>query len=149
MLNPQTGYLEVALRADGKTIRCRVHRIMARTYLGESDLEVNHKNGRKTDNRIANLEYASRRENHDHAMQVLNAIWTGSKVPQSKLREQDIPLIWEMHRNKQSSSAIGRYFGVNHVSILNILHGKTWRRESEALGRLSPRASPYRTPLTR
>lgn len=138
MLNPVTGYLEVAPRVSGATVRSRVHRLMARTYLGESALEVNHKNGKKTDNRLVNLEYATRRENHDHAMHTLNSFWTGSRVPQSKLKESDIPIIWSLRREGHSYSEIGRRFGVNHVSILKIFQGKTWRRVSETLASHDP-----------
>jgi hypothetical protein len=138
MLNPVTGYHEVALRVDGKTIRTRIHRLMARTFLGESPLEVNHKNGRKTDNRLANLEYATRRQNHDHAMNELNAFWTGSRVPQSKLRETDIPIIWKLRDEGLSYAAIGKRYNVGHVTILHIIKGRSWRRQSETLGRLEP-----------
>lgn len=64
------GYLKIALmRLDGeKWIRkdMRKHRVIALTFLGESNLLINHKNQIKTDNRIENLEYVDNRENQSH-----------------------------------------------------------------------------------
>ena len=37
-----------------------VHRIVMEAFLGPSNLEVNHKNGLKTDNRLGNLEYCTK-----------------------------------------------------------------------------------------
>ena len=61
------GYLKVMLIAkNGKHKHLRKHRVIALTFLGASDLMVNHKNGIKTDNRVENLEYVTERENQSH-----------------------------------------------------------------------------------
>lgn len=44
-----------------------VHRLVCKSFYGESILEVNHKNGHKTDNRLFNLEYCTRSENQRHS----------------------------------------------------------------------------------
>lgn len=66
------GYLFVLLSVDGKLKQLSTHRIVATAFLGESDLEVNHKNGNKEDNRVENLEYVTRRENQLHSYRVLH-----------------------------------------------------------------------------
>ena len=66
------GYLFVALSVGGKMKQLSTHRIVAAAFLGESDLEVNHKNGHKDDNRVENLEYVTRRENQLHSYRVLH-----------------------------------------------------------------------------
>lgn len=73
------GYIHVRLTKDGTAKEYTVHRLVAGAFLedpdndrdGASRSQVNHLNGIKTANQIANLEYASPKENSDHYQQVL------------------------------------------------------------------------------
>ena len=74
------GYLRVRIPypdADSKDGRYtfKVHRLVAMFYVeGYSDeLQVNHKNGIKTDNRADNLEMVTNSENALHAWRVLDS----------------------------------------------------------------------------
>lgn len=67
----ERGYKFITLRDRGQKRTRKAHRLVALTFLGPSDLDVNHKNGIKTDNRLSNLEYATRSENMRHAVDVL------------------------------------------------------------------------------
>ena len=63
------GYQIIVLQTNtGKINRklCRVHRLMAETFLRNLDKEeeINHINGNKLDNSIANLEIVSRKSNN-------------------------------------------------------------------------------------
>lgn len=61
------GYCRVRLfDASGKAKHFAVHRLVAATFIGESDLEINHINEIKTDNRLSNLEYCTSKENCNH-----------------------------------------------------------------------------------
>lgn len=63
----RNGYLIVKLYKDHKPHTRTVHRLVAVAFMGESDLEVNHIDGNKTNNRVSNLEYASKSDNIKHA----------------------------------------------------------------------------------
>lgn len=75
----QKGYLGFRLsvpwskHADGR--KCyRIHRLVAMVYLPDysPDLQVNHRNGVKTDNRAENLEMVTNSENAAHAWRNLD-----------------------------------------------------------------------------
>ena len=61
------GYCRVRLfDKDGHARHCQVHRLVLEAFSGPSDLQVNHINEIKTDNRLTNLEYCTPKENCNH-----------------------------------------------------------------------------------
>ena len=59
------GYYKINLSEKGKTTTVKVHRLIAETYIPNPKRRntVNHINGIKTDNRVGNLEWLTRRQN--------------------------------------------------------------------------------------
>jgi len=82
------GYQRVTMSANGKIKRMTVHRIVALTYLGDSDLVVNHKDGNKLNNHYSNLEWVSQSENRKHAFRHKLV-----RRPNSKLSDKMVHII--------------------------------------------------------
>ena len=61
------GYQIVVLRKDGKSYTKRVHKLVAKEFLGFEDELVNHKDGDKTHNWSTNIEKSNHSENLQHA----------------------------------------------------------------------------------
>lgn len=133
ILKPQSsekGYLYVHLRKEG--IR-RVHlisRAVAQAFIPnpENKPEVNHKDGVKSNNSVANLEWSTRSENKLHAFD--NGLQkSGSLHGRSKLKEKDVKDILELLKVPRANlTAIARMFSVSANTIANIRDRKKWRR---------------------
>ncbi len=129
------GYLRTMLLNDnGKYDTVKVHRIIALAYLGKSSLEVNHKNGIKSDNSIDNLEYVTRSENAKHSYKQLKRksyFKEGSRNINAKLTPEAIKEI------RETAANCGRYygreklankFGVTEAHIKDIVNDKSlWK----------------------
>ena len=66
----ENDYMKISLTIDGKRIKKSVHRIVAECFLENysEELEVNHKNSIRYDNKLSNLEMCTRKYNHDYSI---------------------------------------------------------------------------------
>lgn len=123
----KTGYLFLILSMDSTAKTQRVHRLVMRAFVGPSDLEVNHKNGIKADNRLVNLEYVTSSQNKIHSMKMgmmyIPSAGQGEDHPNSKLTEAqvlDIRKAPGTHRN------IAKQYGVSKTTVSFIKLKKSW-----------------------
>lgn len=108
----RTGYVMVSPRVMGRNITRSVHRLIALAFLGESQgRDVNHINGNKHDNRLSNLEYLSRGDNHRHAYRTGIREPVGIKIP----REQRRAILAMRETTKVAD--IARKYGVARATI--------------------------------
>ena len=77
-------YLQFGLCKDGETKQHLVHRLVAKAFLAPpiGKNEVNHIDGDKTNNKVNNLEWATKKENLQHALK------TGLVECQCKIRRK-------------------------------------------------------------
>ncbi len=69
------GYRVVSLRCNGKDIRPFIHRLVAMAFIPnpENKPTVNHINEIKSDNDVANLEWATMKEQTNHGTRTMRA----------------------------------------------------------------------------
>jgi hypothetical protein len=110
----------------------QVHRLVYESFVGPipSEMQINHINGVKNDNRLENLEVVSASENKLHAIHVLGKKTyiipsQGEKNGRAKLKQADIPEIFSLRERGWSQQEIADIFGVNQTNISRVLLGKS------------------------
>jgi len=85
------GYMQVWLRRPGEHRKHRVHRLVADAFLPnpEEKLVVNHIDGDRGNNHLANLEWATHSENTQHYYQKLKPV--AAVVEDEPFDPADIP----------------------------------------------------------
>jgi hypothetical protein len=63
LVNDSKGYFQIYLCKDNKNKFMFIHRLVLLAFVGKSNLECNHKNFIRSDNRLENLEYVTAKEN--------------------------------------------------------------------------------------
>lgn len=113
------GYYTVALH--GKTT-C-VHRLVAEAFLDPSKrhLNVNHKNGIRTDNRVENLEFVTHAENMAHAAGMLKKCGT-RKLDDNKVRD-----IRRRFANGATKTELAREHVVAVSTICMVVNNVWWK----------------------
>ena len=78
----QYGYNVICLSLNNKRATISVHQIVGIAFIPnpENKSQINHINGIKTDNRVENLEWATQKENIQHAYDTGLAIMTPERI---------------------------------------------------------------------
>jgi len=86
----------------------KVHRLVLLAFIGESDLDVNHKDGNKLNNALDNLEYVTKSENHIHCRTILKKL-SGDNHWNCRFKK--------IERDKVKSDWITGKFTINKLSV--------------------------------
>lgn len=121
-------YKQIVFSKNNKTKRYLIHRLVMLTFVGPSNLTVNHKNGIKSDNRLENLEYVTQKENiaHSHKKGLAN-IAKGEKSGKAKLTEKEVIEIKKYILSGNIHREIAEKYGVTRGAITDIARGKNWK----------------------
>lgn len=115
----KSGYANVLLSKNDMRKTHRVHRLIAQAFIPNpgNKPQVNHKNGDKLDNRVANLEWATSKENIRHKFDIL-----GYKTPQGEGKPIKCLETGEIFMHIKDAE---RKYGKSYGAIQHAVNGKT------------------------
>ena len=120
------GYSQVLLSRDGRKKQITVHRVIAEAFFGPANgLTVNHRDGNKLHNAVANLEYMSTAENMEHA--TLSGFLRG---PTERITTDLAEIICQRLAGGGKSGKIAAELGVTLEVVKKIRRRKTWTQVS-------------------
>lgn len=120
------GYYTLSLSKNGVQKSFKVHKLVASHFLKEPIIQVNHKNGIKTDNNINNLEYITLHENILHSW--INGLSKGKYKNVGNHARKIIQLdkdTEEELRQFESVYEASEKLGITNTSIENCLKGRS------------------------
>lgn len=126
------GYQEIKISAEhsrkGKT-RLKIHQLVLKAFGGISlfpQLEARHLNGVRTDNRIENLAWGTKKQNSEDA-EAHGTIAKGEDKINHKLSEPEVARIRNLHDSGLGYGMIAQAFGVNRHTVRNVVKRRTWK----------------------
>lgn len=126
--NLSGGYPVARLPRQAKRTVVLIHRVIWESVNGPvpDGMTINHRNGVKTDNRIANLELATVAENVQHAFDhALMQPLRGEEATNVILTEAEVRTIYRRCKTERVAR-IARDYGVAYWTISSIKHGHNW-----------------------
>ena len=125
------GYARVCLQRNGSKQERRVHCLVMAAFLGPppAGMNVNHKNGKKNDNCLSNLEYTSVLQNVRHSIDVLGrSTWArGENHYCAKLNEKKVLELRRLRAQGWTHRAIAGKLGVTESTIRKVIRRGSWK----------------------
>jgi len=124
------GYLQVGLVSDqGKSSRT-VHRLLLSTWApveGWENLQINHKDGNKLNNKFSNLEWVTCSRNAKHAFEISLRNNKGDQNPCCRTSTVQVHAICRMVKEGFNTASIVKSLNVSRSIVNNIKHHGTWK----------------------
>jgi len=115
-----SGYISYTLSLGNKrSAKCYAHRLVLENFCpveGMKELQVNHKDGVKTNNQLLNLEWVTRKENMAHA--VKNRLLSSTK--EIEIYDKELQLVGTYASITEGAKAIG----VTTGEVSDVLRGR-------------------------
>jgi hypothetical protein len=117
----------VVLSFNGKLTTKYVHRLVADAFIPnpEEKTQVNHRDGRPSNNEVSNLEWVTPKENMKHAHH-LGLSLQGVACPWTKNSEKVIRQVCQMLQDKRPLKEIRETCGIDSKLLWKIHHRKQW-----------------------
>lgn len=121
------------LRVNINQLAVSIHRLVLYSFdpnPNYENLQINHKNGIKTDNRLINLEWCTAQENIQHAVQ--NGLSFGENYHKSKHTEEDAKKVCEaIEKGNMTIQEMSDYLNLSRQFIEDVKYKKTWKSVSQ------------------
>jgi hypothetical protein len=128
----RNGYMMIDIQRNRRHLKYSVHRVVWEAHRGKipSGMDINHRDGDKTNNRLDNLELMTRSENmlHFHRRVRPNRNHARTARYKTKLTPDDVRNILALDQSGLSPTEIAQRYSVTDGAISHILHGRNWRR---------------------
>lgn len=125
----RTGYLTVSPSMGGRIRTKLVHRLVALAFLGPcpDNMEVNHKDGVRTNCRADNLEYLTHSDNKKHGYAIgISRSSKGETNGHHKLTENDVRELRRLS-GRVSQRKLAKRYKVSQQVISKAILGQTWK----------------------
>lgn len=123
------GYYCVSLSRNGVDVYPHVHRLVLQAFVGScpDGMEAAHLNGIRSDNRLENLQWTTRKENRAHK-KLHGTEPVGELRWNSKLTDDEVRLIRKLHAQGVTPYYIAKNYisKVDRNAIRAVLDGRTW-----------------------
>jgi len=126
--NNGRGYMYYSLNNGIKVKNFSGHRLVVEAFIEpNSDLpDINHKDGNKKNNVLANLERCNKKMNMVHAS-LTGLLKCGEESHLSKITESDIVKIKKLWGYNIEREIIAHVFNISYAQISRIVNNKNWK----------------------
>ena len=120
----RSGYIQCTLRVDGNKFTRNIHRLVLEAFVGPcpDGMECAHNNGNRSDARLVNLRWDTRKNNHFDKIRHGTA-QRGENQWYSRLTKQDV---LEIRKSGESPRELSIRFNVTSAHIHHIRKRKCW-----------------------